>query len=338
MGWDIFLVSVFGVSFIVTSIVLAIRFPNPTPFQFLVFRTTLALSAGGVAAAIPGFLNLSIDFTGILIRASGALAVFVLVYKINPSQNMIDTSSGWHNMPYDISVGLGSHSGVLQYEGGKEEDIKPIHEDGMQFLSISPITVDRTEDYEQRESQQTDGLLEITRIDIRQDECLWFKMSRPSKNNDLHVPENSEDARLDYLYNLAQYIFHQGKRQKKDKRMKYPVLDIIAVNNSNDTAIIKSVSIAALAAWSEIKAVPIPNIIRPTNAYTIPVDFSKRFSTLVFNDPLCIESKGIWRFSVRLKSFSKSLGSFGNESLITIRLEENNSFCESQPIYMGIYD
>jgi hypothetical protein len=75
----------FGVVFVVTMLVLAILFPNPTPFQYTVFRIVLALAAAGVAAMIPGILEL--EFAG-WIRAGGALAVFVVVYFYNPASTV----------------------------------------------------------------------------------------------------------------------------------------------------------------------------------------------------------------------------------------------------------
>lgn len=86
MNWDILLLSIFGVLLIATCLGLAIKFPNPTAFQIVVFRTALALSAGGITAAIPGFLHLSLNITGVAIRAGGALAVFILIYRINPAR------------------------------------------------------------------------------------------------------------------------------------------------------------------------------------------------------------------------------------------------------------
>jgi hypothetical protein len=77
---------VFGVVFIVTMLVLAVFFPKPEPFQYTVFRVTLSLAAGGVAAMIPGFINLSINPSAALaIRAGGALAVFLIVYFRSPA-------------------------------------------------------------------------------------------------------------------------------------------------------------------------------------------------------------------------------------------------------------
>jgi hypothetical protein len=77
----------FGVVFVVTMLVIAIRFPQPTPFQYNVFRTVLALAAAGAGAMLPGLINL--EFTalaGLLLRAGGALALFVIIFFFNPAK------------------------------------------------------------------------------------------------------------------------------------------------------------------------------------------------------------------------------------------------------------
>jgi hypothetical protein len=72
----------FGVIFIVALIVLAICFPDPTPFQYMVFRIVLALAAAGAGAIIPGFIEVNVPGW---IRAGGAVAVFVIVFFYNPA-------------------------------------------------------------------------------------------------------------------------------------------------------------------------------------------------------------------------------------------------------------
>jgi hypothetical protein len=72
----------FGVVFVVVLLVLATRYPNPTPFQYTVFRIVLALASGGVAAMIPGFLSVQVSTW---LRSGGALAVFVIVYFYSPA-------------------------------------------------------------------------------------------------------------------------------------------------------------------------------------------------------------------------------------------------------------
>lgn len=71
----------FGVMFLVAILVLAIFFPNPTPFQYTVFRVVLSLAAAGFATMIPGFLEVRL---GNWLRATGAIAIFVIVYLVNP--------------------------------------------------------------------------------------------------------------------------------------------------------------------------------------------------------------------------------------------------------------
>jgi hypothetical protein len=73
----------FGVIFVTALLVLAVKFPEPTSFQYMVFRIVLALAAGGVGAMIPGFLKVEVK-PGI--RAGGALAVFVVVFFFNPAK------------------------------------------------------------------------------------------------------------------------------------------------------------------------------------------------------------------------------------------------------------
>jgi len=73
---------VFGVVFIVTLIILSIALPNPTPFQYTIFRIILALATAGVSAMVPGLLHVEVSSW---LRSSGALAVFVIVYFYNPA-------------------------------------------------------------------------------------------------------------------------------------------------------------------------------------------------------------------------------------------------------------
>jgi hypothetical protein len=76
----------FGVIFVAALLVFALFVPNPTIQQFEIVRIILALAAGGVAAIIPGFLNLQMGAGAHLtLRAGGALAVFAIVYFFSPA-------------------------------------------------------------------------------------------------------------------------------------------------------------------------------------------------------------------------------------------------------------
>jgi hypothetical protein len=72
----------FGVVFVVVLLIIAIFYPNPTEFQYTVFRIVLALAAAGVAAMFSGFLEVTVNKW---IRAGGALAVFAIVYFYAPA-------------------------------------------------------------------------------------------------------------------------------------------------------------------------------------------------------------------------------------------------------------
>lgn len=87
MSAQVIVAASFGVTFIVVLMIIAVKFPYPTPFQYNVFRIILSLAAAGVAAMLPGFINLEINQTQALaIRAGGALAVFLIIYFYNPAK------------------------------------------------------------------------------------------------------------------------------------------------------------------------------------------------------------------------------------------------------------
>lgn len=80
--WQVVAAFSFGVVFVVAIMVIAIYRPNPTPFEYTIFRIVIALAAAGVGAILPGFLNVSFKN---LLRAGGALALFVVVYFFAPA-------------------------------------------------------------------------------------------------------------------------------------------------------------------------------------------------------------------------------------------------------------
>lgn len=72
----------FGSVFIVALLTLAIKFPEPTRFQYEVFKVVLSLAVAGVSAMIPGFVEVNLPSW---VKAGGALAVFILVMYKNPA-------------------------------------------------------------------------------------------------------------------------------------------------------------------------------------------------------------------------------------------------------------
>jgi len=68
----------------IAILVLVVLIPNPTQTQFFVFRGFFSIALAAIAAIIPGLLNIESRFQKFSIRATGAIAVFILVWLINP--------------------------------------------------------------------------------------------------------------------------------------------------------------------------------------------------------------------------------------------------------------
>jgi hypothetical protein len=79
--WDRPVLVTIAVLFLLMILGIAIFIPTPTEHQQLVFRVLLALGAGGFGALIPGVIG----FRHGAFRAGGALALFVIVYLVDPS-------------------------------------------------------------------------------------------------------------------------------------------------------------------------------------------------------------------------------------------------------------
>lgn len=95
-GHERIAVFVFGVVFVFGLLALAIAFPKPTAFQYTVFRIVLALAASGVAAFLPGFVEVDVNRW---LRAGGAIAVFVIIYFFSPANLITEDRSSLELRP-----------------------------------------------------------------------------------------------------------------------------------------------------------------------------------------------------------------------------------------------
>ncbi|WP_165188231.1 DUF4019 domain-containing protein [Caulobacter soli] len=73
---------VFGAIFIVTILVFTAVVRDPSPTAIWTYRVILALAAGGVAAILPGFIDVKYKT---FVQAGGAIGVFVLVLVLFPA-------------------------------------------------------------------------------------------------------------------------------------------------------------------------------------------------------------------------------------------------------------
>ena len=90
MSVELALAFAFGVVFVgllfAVGCVMAFRgnaAPIPEDAMFI-FRVVLSLAAAGIGAILPGFLNIEGQLANFTVRSGGALALFLLVYRINP--------------------------------------------------------------------------------------------------------------------------------------------------------------------------------------------------------------------------------------------------------------
>jgi hypothetical protein len=83
---EIVLAFIFGCVAQAAVLWLAFRSGSLNDQQFEILRIVLALAGGGVGAVVPGFLDLHLKAgTRLVLRAGGALAVFVVLYFYSPA-------------------------------------------------------------------------------------------------------------------------------------------------------------------------------------------------------------------------------------------------------------
>jgi hypothetical protein len=83
--WQEHISGILGVFFLLLTIVLAAVFGTPTAFQRRVFVGTLAIALAGIAAEVPGMINVKLTLgEKLAITAAGAMGIFVIVYFFVP--------------------------------------------------------------------------------------------------------------------------------------------------------------------------------------------------------------------------------------------------------------
>jgi hypothetical protein len=102
----------FGVAFVIVMLVISFVRPEPTSFQYGVFRTVLALAGAGTVAVFPGFIEVKF---GNWLRAGGALAVFVVLYFYNPARLAVPTPDRNSAIPLHQPGAPGSAPGGLPH-------------------------------------------------------------------------------------------------------------------------------------------------------------------------------------------------------------------------------
>lgn len=95
---------IFGVLALATMLALSLWIPNPTDSQWFVFRVVLAAAACGSVVFLPGAINLNLKP---MLRASGALAVFGVVYAVNPPKTTPTPPISKYNLVLKLTFSKG---------------------------------------------------------------------------------------------------------------------------------------------------------------------------------------------------------------------------------------
>ena len=84
-SWPQTLASFAAALLLMVTLVAAIFLPNPSDYQLTLIRLICALCSAAIVNILPGMLELKFEgLTSKVLRASGSLAVFVLVYALLP--------------------------------------------------------------------------------------------------------------------------------------------------------------------------------------------------------------------------------------------------------------
>lgn len=78
----IYLSSACGFVLVIMMLVISLLRPEPSTFQYSLWRTVTAIAGAGLIAVVPGFIEVKF---GRWLRAGGALGVFVILYFYNPA-------------------------------------------------------------------------------------------------------------------------------------------------------------------------------------------------------------------------------------------------------------
>jgi hypothetical protein len=178
---QITLAFIFGVVFISLILAIAVFIPQPSIFQYQVFRIVLAMAAGGVGAVIPGVLNVNIPR---VLTAGGALAVFVVVYFYSPAQLAVK------KVPSKLINTSGQLFRVTPSGKCEARPWRPITKDGdIEIGLMGTSFAESTADIRTRETAD-ERTIESPEINVSRGK--WSKLPTPSRKLEIYVSQIDE--------------------------------------------------------------------------------------------------------------------------------------------------
>ena len=199
--------TVLGVAFIVVLILLAIYFPDPTQFQYEIFRVVLALAAAGFAAILPGAISTKLPWG---IGAVGSLAVFSIVYFFSPAQLLSEQK----NNSIDTNKNISLQSGFVNNQDGGVNKKSNEKEAGIQDVN-SP---------KPEESNNIDLSGQHVYVFYADDKAgkalglkRYLELYGAKVKLDEGVPDNADPTTIYYINESNLEVAHQLKKLLKDK-------------------------------------------------------------------------------------------------------------------------
>lgn len=151
--WEKVVATCNAVLIIATVLFLVVKdrpFSDPNFTQFV--RILLSLACGVPGAVIPGFLNVDVKGTGMIVRAGGALGLFVVTYFFAPSvqtQNNPDPGPPVAAGPRDPLESPGGYRAEFVKLPGEGNGITVVWKDGEKVTEVRdsrPISFSPTDD------------------------------------------------------------------------------------------------------------------------------------------------------------------------------------------------
>jgi len=131
----------------------------------------------------------------------------------------------------------------------------------------------------------------------------------------------------------CQPLGNQIKEFKKIfMRTTNPIFDITLVNNTSITQVLHRIDIIIERIWSEIKAGPLPQILKPIMTYSFRVDFTKKVNSFELGSPISFGAEQPVRFKIQLEKFITDCP--GNCAEIRFRFACNNALVESETLFL----
>ncbi|VVP85178.1 hypothetical protein PS918_02703 [Pseudomonas fluorescens] len=167
--------TVFGFFFIVACLILAIKYPKPTVFQYNVFSVVLAFSAAGMAIIIPETINVEIPK---LVKAGGAMAVLVLIYLFSPAEYITEkpASDDWKEQVVNFHITNNDYDWKLKIKG----DGKAVITDNKAIIYFNAVELSYSKESNQQKRVFVNAISTLLKCQ-KENEFLYSSRSRMYK-------------------------------------------------------------------------------------------------------------------------------------------------------------